>query len=106
MKRTPLRRHRPSPVPFEERVAVYERDNHCFLLRVDRYHECRDQWGTPHAPDDWAKLTVDHVKPAIGWQKRVHDRRWMVPMCHSANVGVPSKEVRAAERAYLAEVAA
>jgi hypothetical protein len=26
-------------------------------------------------------------------------------MCHSANVGVPSKEVRAAERAYLAEVA-
>jgi hypothetical protein len=28
-----------------------------------------------------------------------------VAMCHSANVGVPSKEVRAAERAYLAEVA-
>jgi hypothetical protein len=34
------------------------------------------------------------------------DERHLVAMCHSANVGVPSKEVRAAERAYLAEVAA
>lgn len=105
MKRTPLRRHRPSPVPYAERAAVYDRDRVCFLFRMDPDHECRDQWGQPHAPDDTVKMTVDHVKDAPGWMPRKHDRAHMVQMCWAGNVAVPSKEVRAAEREYLRAVA-
>lgn len=109
MKRTPMRRHRPEPVPYAERAAVYIRDRICFLHRMDNEHICRDQWGNPHAPDDYARMTVDHVSPFPGGMKGKrpkHLRNHMVLMCWAGNVGVPSKAIRQAERAYLAEVAA
>lgn len=106
MKRTPIRRHRPAPVPYAERAAVYERDRICFLARIDSDHECRDQWGQPHAPDDWMKMTVDHVKPALMLGRRAPSTRdAMVMMCWAGNVGVPSKAIRQAQREYLRAVA-
>lgn len=107
MKRTPLRRHRPEPVPYSERAAVYARDGACFLYLMDLDHICRDQWGNPHGPRDLTRMTVDHVSPFPGGmkgQRPEHLRQYMVTMCWAGNVGVPSKEVRQAERSYLADV--
>jgi hypothetical protein len=91
-------------VPFAERAAVYVRDKVCFLYRMDPDHQCRDQWSNPHAPGDLAKLTVDHVAPFQGGMKgkrAPNTRDHMVAMCWAGNAGVPTKEVRQAERAYL-----
>ena len=102
------RKHRPEPVPYLERAAVYLRDRVCFLYRMDPEHVCRDQWANPHAPDDLGKMTVDHVSKWPGGMKGKrpeHLRENMVQMCWAGNVGIPSKEVRQAERAYLASVA-
>jgi hypothetical protein len=105
MKRTPLRHHRPEPVPYSERAAVYARDKVCFLYRLDSEHICRDPWGSPHGPRDLSKMTVDHVAPFPGGmrgKRPEHLRQFMVTMCWAGNVGAPSKDVRQAERAYLA----
>lgn len=108
MKRTPLRHRRPESVPTIERAAVYVRDRVCFLYRLNPEHVCRDQWGNPHAPDDLGRMTVDHVSEFAGGMKgkrSVSDRGHMVQLCWAGNVAVPSKVVRQAQRAYLAEVA-
>jgi hypothetical protein len=103
MKRTPLRHHRPEPVPYSERAAVYARDKVCFLYRLDSDHICRDPWGNPHAPDDLVKLTLDHVKDSLMLgRKAPNDRLHLVAMCWRGNVDVPSKAIREAERSYLA----
>jgi hypothetical protein len=91
----------------ELRELVLRRDGRCFIHRLDPAHQCYDAFGYPHSPYATNYLTLDHVKDAPRMGKRApSDERHLVAMCHSANVGVPSKEVRAAERAYLAEVAA
>jgi hypothetical protein len=89
------------------REAVLERDRYCFGLRVDPSHACRDQFGRLHPAGDLSRLTVDHVHPHAGGTKgkRAPDSmRTLVAMCWGMNVGVPSREVRQAERAYLAMV--
>jgi hypothetical protein len=93
---------------------VLDRDGRCFLLRLDLAHECRDRWGTPHSPYDKSRLTVDHVvmptervpygSGGMKGKRPPHDERHLVAMCWAGNVGVPSAEVRDAERAYLADV--
>jgi hypothetical protein len=72
------------------------------MVRLDPEHTCRDQWGYPHASNDLDKLTLDHVKdqPRIG-RRAPSDPGHLVAMCWASNVGVPSKAVRMAERAYL-----
>lgn len=97
---------RRDPVTPELRQHVLRRDGRCFLYRLDDTHACRDQWGNPHSPFDLSLLTVDHVKdePRMG-VRATSDARHLVAMCYAGNVGVPSKAVRQAQRAYLAEVA-
>lgn len=98
MRRTPLRR-RPNPdrVTVEVRAAVMVRDRHCFLWRMDAGHSCRDQWGNPHRPDDFGRLTVDHVHDHAGGTKGKRapsDAQHLVLMCYAGNVGAPSRDVR------------
>jgi hypothetical protein len=83
----------------EEHAAILARDGVCFLFAMDPQHVCRDMWGNEHLPTDLTKLTVDHVKPAPMMGQRGKEG---VAMCFAGNVGVPSRAVRAAERAYLA----
>ena len=98
------RRGTADPVTLETRQLVLVRDGMCFLFRMDRGHACRDAYGNPHSPFDLLKMTLDHVKdhPRMGL-RAPSDMRHLVAMCHAGNVGVPSKAVRLAERAYLAE---
>lgn len=94
------------PVTPAVRELVLRRDGRCFVTRVDATHQCRDQWGVPHSPYDLDKLTLDHVKdqPRMG-VRAPSDPAHLVAMCWGANVGVPAKHVRQAERSYLAMVA-
>lgn len=73
------------------------------MVRIDPTHLCRDAWGTPHRSDDLERLTLDHVKDQPRFGRRAPSDPWhLVAMCASANIGGPSREVRYAERAYLA----
>ena len=109
MKRSPLRRsfRRRDPVTPEMYEAVMRRDGQCVLAKRDRSHECRDEWGYPHASTDLSRLTIEHVKdePRMG-SRASSDLAHMVALCAAANVGVPSKAERAWMREYLAEVTA
>ena len=91
----------------EAREAVLLRDGRCLLSRIEPDHICRDRWGNPHPSTDLYRLTLEHVKdqPRMG-RRAPSDPQHMVALCWSANVGVPSKEQRAAFRAYLREAAA
>jgi hypothetical protein len=83
--------------------SVVRRDGGCFIAKFDDRHECRDRWGTPHDPLKLALLTVDHFWWVVGGVKgkRAPSRReHLVAMCHAANVGAPSKDVRQRERDY------
>ncbi|HEV8177636.1 MAG TPA: hypothetical protein VGP44_08115 [Gemmatimonadales bacterium] len=95
------------PVTPELREAVLRRDGACFLRRLNPAHGCKDQWGKPHSSYDIWRLSLDHVKdaPRIG-KRAASDARHLVAMCHAGNVGVPSREVREAEREYLRSVTA
>ena len=108
MKRTPIRRRaKADPVTTDVRAAVMVRDRRCFVTRLDPDHVCRDQWGNPHESDRLAALTLDHVHDHAGGSKGKRapsDVRHLVLMCYGANVGVPSRAVREAERAYLRDL--
>ena len=97
---------RKDAVTPEVRALVLLRDSKCFCFRLDPLHECRDKWGFPHSPYEFGALTVDHVHGGYGMMGRraPSDPAHLVAMCWQGNVGVPSKEVRQAERAYLASV--
>lgn len=87
------------------RDEVLRRDRVCIAFRADPSHVCRDTWGVPHRPDDVGKLTLDHVKQDLMMGRRApSDAAHMVAACCAINVGVPSKGLRAIERAYLAEL--
>lgn len=97
---------RRDPVTPELREAVLRRDGVCFLSRLDSDHVCRDRWGQPHSPSETHLLTLDHVKDHLRMGVRApSDMDHLVAMCWAGNVGVPSKAVREAQRAYLAAVA-
>lgn len=98
-------RAKPDPVTGAVRWAVMRRDGQCVLSRLDPTHECRDRWGTPHPPTATRSLTVEHVKDELRMGQRApSDLGHLVAMCYAGNVGVPSKEQRAAIREYLRTV--
>lgn len=90
------------------RAEVLLRDGGCVAALLDRSHQCRDQWGTPHAPHAAHLLTLEHVKdePRMG-VRALSDPEHMVAMCYSGNVievwGSANRDVL---RAYLAGVRA
>lgn len=88
-------------------AAVLLRDRACVLSKIEPDHLCRDVWGTPHAADDLAKLSIEHVKdqPRMG-RRAPSDLGHCLALCAAANIGVPSKSQRAALRAYLRAVLA
>ncbi len=83
--------------------AVMERDGRCVLSFLERGHECRTAYGTPHPADAVEFLTFEHVKEhlAMGIRKR-DDPRWAVALCGAANNRPPTKAQRALIRDYLA----
>ena len=88
-------------------AAVLVRDRQCILATLYPDHECRDAWGWPHRPDDLARLTLEHVKEHSMMGRRApSDLAHLVAMCASANLRPPTKEQRAAIRAYLDRVTA
>ena len=108
MRRTPLRRRRqPDPVKREDRADVFSRDKGCVLFWMEPGHECRDRFGNRHSPDDFGRLTLEHVKRDLRAGKRAEstpDR--MVTLCGSANARPPSRVQRALFREYLEGVGA
>lgn len=86
------------------REFVFRRDRYCLAWLFDRDHECRDEFGMPHRPDDRSKLTLEHVPMVHGpTDPRRDDERHTVAMCSSANVGGPSTELRIFCRGWLAK---
>ena len=95
-------RAKPDPVTGAVRWAVIHRDGMCVLAKLDPEHQCRDQWGEPHARYDQRKLTLEHVKDDLRMAKRApSDTAHLVALCAGANIGVPSHEQREQMRAYL-----
>jgi hypothetical protein len=89
----------------ELREAVLARDGRCVLFDLDPEHYCRDRWGQPHMPGATHLLTIEHVKTDLRMGVRApSDLRHLVSMCWAGNLGPPSKDQRAAIRAYLEEV--
>jgi hypothetical protein len=91
-----------NPAVYDE---VMRRDRVCVLSFLEEGHQCRDVWGTPHAPDQ--SPTYEHVKRdlALGI-KKVDDPRWGVRLCGYANNRPPTKVQRAMFRLYLSKVSA
>ncbi len=89
-------------VTTDLRHAVLLRDGACMAFKFGFPHVCRNQWGKEHSPYALTKLTLDHVKeqPMCGQRAR-SDLGHCVALCWGLNVGVPSKELRTAEREYL-----
>lgn len=105
--RTPMRRatSKRDPVTTEVRAYVLARDRGCVAAKVEPAHVCRDMFGYPHAPTDLARLTLEHVKDQLAMGRRApSDPAHLLALCYGTNVGVPSKELRAAFRSYLKAV--
>lgn len=99
------RKPKADPVTPELREAVFRRDGMCVAAKLDPQHVCRDAWGTPHDPRALARLSLEHIKPHLMAGRRgPSTAEWTVALCMGANVGVPSKELRAALREYLRTV--
>lgn len=91
----------------EVREFVLRRDRQCILFRMDEGHRCRDRFGNLHSAFNTDRLTLEHVKSELRMGRRApSDPAHLVAMCHAGNVGVPSKEQRAAIREYLRRVTA
>lgn len=100
-------KRRPYALPEGLREAVLRRDRHCLLSSIEPEHVCRDAWGTPHAPDDLDRLSLEHVKSDLMMGRRApSDAAHLVALCAAANIGVPSRSQRDAFRAYLRAVTA
>ena len=85
------KRSRVSP---ELHAYVLERDGMCFMKRIDPEHVCGGY------------MTVDHVNDGGGkmGKRAPSDAKHLVALCLEANVRGPSREVRQAEREYLASL--
>lgn len=87
------------------RTFVQRRDRSCLAWRFDPEHQCRDEFGTPHAPSDWWRLTLEHVPMVHSLtDPRRDDEAHTVAMCSAANVGGPSTELRTFCRGWLANL--
>ena len=95
---------RDNRVDSRERDVVLRRDSQCFVFRIDHSHVCRGAFGQQHSPFDIERLTLDHfhLRPGGVKGKKAKSDRWhMVAMCHTANIGAPSREIREKEREYM-----
>jgi hypothetical protein len=101
-------------VSAELHDLVVGRDGECFLHRLNPSHLCYGKFGLddPHDARDLVRLTVDHVHLHGGMmgKRPPDDERHLVAMCWFNSYG-PSlgenltwRQVRQAERAYLAEL--
>lgn len=91
--------------PKALRWAVFARDEMCVLAKLQPGHVCRDQWNQPHAPNDFDRLQIEHIKLELGMSvPRIHDLQHCVTLCAFTNGKPPSKEERALMRGYLAEL--
>lgn len=87
------------------RRAVMARDGECVAHKLGFEHECRDVVGTPHAPTETYRLSMERVKDALRMGHAAdYDLRHTVAACYAINWQPPTKEMRAAFRVYLAEV--
>lgn len=99
-----MKRH-PYALPKALRWAVFARDGGCVLAKLEAGHACRDIWGQTHAPNDFDRLTLEHVKSDLRTGVRApNDLAHLVALCGYANVNVPTKTQRALFRSYLSEV--
>lgn len=100
-------RRRPYAMPKGLRWAVFVRDGGCVLAKLEPGHVCRDIWNQQHAPNDFDRLTLEHVKSELRMGVRAeNDLEHLVALCGYTNVNVPSKVQRGLMRDYLAKVAA
>lgn len=113
MKRVPLRRTvalhsgpQRDPVTHVVHDAVLRRDKECVAAKLGFLHVCRDRWGVPHAPYALPVLTVEHVHEGYGMagERAKSDVAHLVTLCAGLNLRPPSRDMRTAFRAYLAEV--
>ena len=87
------RKPKADPVTEDTRREVLLRDLYllggCVAAKYDPDHSCRDQWGTPHRPDDLDKLTLDHVHQGYGMMGRraPSDPAHLISACYSAHLG-------------------
>jgi hypothetical protein len=100
-----------APVDPGTVAAVLSRDKGCVAAQIDPAHECRDRFGWPHAWDDLAKMTMEHVKqaPRMGVRayverdgRRVADVSVLIALCHAGNLNWGPTH-RPEERRWLAE---
>jgi hypothetical protein len=98
-----MTRRYPYSIPKQLRWTIYSRDGGCVLARLEEGHVCRDQWNQVHAPNDFDRLTLEHVHTdgSMMGKRAPSDERHMVTLCAAANIGVPSRKQRNAFRAYL-----
>lgn len=97
------RKKRRERIPLEVVEAVFRRDLMCVAAAMDSGHRCYDAFSNPHAPDDFRRLTLEHVpeagKNALS-KKAPDDPEHLVLMCHRGNMewGPTHREE---ERAWL-----
>ena len=92
-------------LPKGLRWAVFVRDEGCVLAKLEPDHECRDVWGQKHSPNNFDRLSLEHVKSDLRMGvKAPNDPEHLVALCGYTNVNVPSKAQRALMRAYLREL--
>ena len=92
-------------VPKSLRWAVFIRDGGCVLAKLEPGHVCRDIWSQQHAPNDFDRLTLEHVKSDLRMGVRApNDMEHLVALCGYVNVNVPSKAQRGLFRDYLASM--
>ena len=98
------RRH-PYAFPKGLRWEVFARDKACVLSFLEEGHVCHDVWNQPHAPNDFDRLTLEHVHRdgSMMGKRAPNEARSLVTLCGAENFAVPSKARRDAFRAYLAK---
>ena len=89
------------------RWEVFARDGECVLAKIEPDHVCKDIWNQEHAPNDFDRLTLEHVhrEGRMMGRRAPSDARHLIALDGFANFSVPSKVQREAFRAYLEVVA-
>lgn len=99
-----LRRGPRDPVTPALRSTVLLRDRERVAAKLGFAHDCRDRFGRTHARWALDALTLEHVKDDLAMGKRApSDVRHLVALCGFLNNQPPTKVMREAFRAYLAE---
>jgi hypothetical protein len=96
-------RRYPYAMPKGLRWEIFARDKACVLSFLEEGHVCKDVWSQVHAPNDFDRLTLEHVHVtgSMMGKRAPNEARSLVALCGLANFEVPSKAQRDAFRAYL-----